>query len=50
MEVDIKMNNPQNDTIIIFDIRVSICFGCVKETSQGDVSFTQPKHMFYRQL
>ena len=24
----------------------NISFGCVKETSQGDVSLTHPKHMF----
>ena len=26
-----------------------ICFVCVKETSQGNVSFTHPKHMFDRE-
>ena len=25
----------------------NICFVCVKETSQGEVSFTNPNHMFY---
>ena len=44
------MHNPQNDIIIIFDILVSICFGCIKETSQRDVSFLQPNLCFYRQL
>ena len=29
-------------TFIIYP-QSKICFGCVKETSQGDVSFTHPK-------
>ena len=42
-EVDIKIYNPQN--VIKFFSLSNISFGQVKEMSQGDVSFTHPKHM-----
>ena len=42
--VDIKIYNPQNVIIIIIFLK-NICFGCVKEMSQGDISFTHLKHM-----
>ena len=41
---------PQKMVVIIFPI--NHCFGCIKETSQGDVSFMHPKHMllFYQYI
>ena len=42
-EVDIKYITPQNDHFPFFLSNIS--FGCVKGMSQGDVSFTHPKHM-----
>ena len=45
-EVDIKIYSPKNDIIIIIIFLINICFGCVKETSQRDVSFTHLNHFF----
>ena len=42
-EVDIELITPKNDYFHFFLSNIS--FGCVKETSQGDVSFMHPKHM-----
>ena len=45
-EVDIKYITPQNvyyQFFLLSNIRVA----CVKETSQGDISFTHAKHMLF---
>ena len=42
-EVDIKFCNPQRCLLSVF--LSNIRFGCVKEMTKRDVSFTQPKHM-----
>ena len=44
-EVDIRIYNPQKWIIISF-FQSNTCFVCVKETSQGDVSFMHTKHVF----
>ena len=43
-EVDVKSIKPQNIYHQLL-FQSDICFKCVKETSQRDVSFTHPKHM-----
>ena len=45
--VDIRTYPPptKKETIISFFTLSNICFVCEKETSQGDVSFTNIKHM-----
>ena len=43
--------NSENRTYsrsILITVYNSLCFGCVKEMSQGDVSLMYPKHMFDR--
>ena len=47
-EIDIRICIPQNDYCIIIFPLSSICFVCIKEMSQGDISFTHTKHMFDR--
>ena len=47
-EVDIKVYNPKM-IFIIFLLQSNACLGFVKETSQGDVSFTHPKRAYDRQ-
>ena len=44
-----RIYTPHPKIIIIFPLS-NICLVCIKETSPGDVSLTQPKHMFYRLL
>ena len=36
--------------LILLTVSNNICFGCVKETSPSDISFTHPKLMFDRKL
>ena len=44
--IDVKVNNPQQCLLSLL-FQSNICFGSLKETSQGDVSFTFPKRMFF---
>ena len=43
--IDIKYESAEM-IIYQFVFLSNISFGCIKETSQGDVSFAHPKHMF----
>ena len=45
-EVEITYFKPKNYYYQVFSLS-NLCFGCVKETSQGDVSYTSPQHMFF---
>ena len=40
---------PQAWSILIM-VSYTLCFGCGKETSQGDVSFTRPNLKFDREI
>ena len=40
-----KKKKKKKEMIIIRDFPMKHIFVCLKETSQGDVSFTHPKHM-----
>ena len=42
-EVDIRINDPKMIIFWVFFL-LNISFGCLKETSQGDISFRHPKH------
>ena len=42
-QVDIKYTTPKNKYHFFSIMTLYICFGCVKETSRGAVSFTHPK-------
>ena len=48
-ELIMRTYNHPKMTIIDFSLS-NICFVCIKKTSQGDVSFTNPKHMFFNRL
>ena len=41
-----RLHSQSSILIVVYN---NICFGCVKETSHRDVSFTHPKHMFDRE-
>ena len=44
-EADMRIYIPKNDYYHLF-LSNNICFVCIKDTPQGDVSFTHPNHMF----
>ena len=43
--VDVKSIYPKND-YNQFVFQLNICFGCIKEMSQGAISFKHTKHIF----